>query len=91
LSANPLFAQKSSNKEDGQAYSDSRTATGTSIFDAKVSKTATKNSRLKRSKKSSTLKKQPYKRSKIKSSRKKGRSDCDCPGSNKAKRKKKRA
>jgi hypothetical protein len=91
FSLNPLFAQKSSKKDDSQVLSDSRASSGTSIFEAREGRSSKKNTRVQRSKNTKTYQKQAYKRNKSKSSRKKGNSDCDCPGSKKAQRKKRRA
>jgi hypothetical protein len=91
FSINPLFAQKSGKKDDGQALSDSRASSGTSIFEAKESRPSKKSTRFKRSKHTKSYQKQAYKRNKSKFSHKKGSSDCDCPGSKKANRKKRRA
>lgn len=91
FSIHPLFAQKNAKKDDSQAYSDSRTSSSNSIFEVKEGKSTKKSSQFKRNKRTKSLKKTAYKRNKIKSSRKKGSSDCDCPGSKKAQRKKRRA
>jgi len=91
FSASPLLAQKSNKQADGQAYSDSRASSGTSIFEVNEGRSTKKSASVKRNKTTKSLKKQAYKRKKLKSSGKKGRSDCDCPGSKKTRKKKRRA
>jgi hypothetical protein len=73
----PLFAQTG-----GQASSNSRSSGTTSIFGAKEERSSKKRSHIKRSKKGFSS------RSGLFSKKKK--SDCDCPGSPKAQRKKRR-
>jgi len=73
----PLFAQTG-----GQASTSSRSAGSTSIFSSTDGKAAKKRAKVKRSKKGYSNKSGLFS--------KKKKSDCDCPGSPKAQRKKKR-
>jgi hypothetical protein len=73
----PLFAQTG-----GQASTSSRSASGSSIFAPNEGKAAKKRSKVKRSKKGYSSKSGLFS--------KKKKSDCDCPGSPKAQRKKRR-
>lgn len=73
----PLFAQTGS-----QASTSSRSAGSGSIFSAKEGKAVKKRNKVKRSKKGYNTKSGLFS--------KKSKSDCDCPGSPKAQRKKRR-
>jgi hypothetical protein len=73
----PLFAQTG-----GQASATSRSSGGTSIFAPKNGKADKKRNKVKRSRKGYSSKSGLFS--------KKSKSDCDCPGSPKAQRKKRR-
>ena len=71
----PALAQK-----NAQAYSGSRSSSNTSIFTSKEDKSPKKRNKIKRSKKGYSAKAGIFGKKK----------DCDCPGSPKAQRKKRR-
>jgi hypothetical protein len=77
LLGTPLFAQTG-----GQASTSSRSSGSTSIFTPKEGKSSNKHNKVKRSRKGYSSKSGLFS--------KKSKSDCDCPGSPKAQRKKKR-
>jgi hypothetical protein len=73
----PLFAQTG-----GQASTSSRSSGSSSVFTSKEGKAAKKRNKVKRTKKGYNSKSGLFS--------KKSKSDCDCPGSPKAQRKKRR-
>jgi hypothetical protein len=77
LLGTPLFAQTG-----GQASTSSRSSGSASVFSSKEGKSSKKRSKVKSSRKGYSSKSGLFS--------KKSKSDCDCPGSPKAQRKKKR-
>jgi hypothetical protein len=89
LVAAPAFSQKSDKKETASARSDSRSYTNASAYEGGSGKSVQKNRRSS-TQSAGELKKQAYKRNK-QAYRKKSKGDCDCPGSKKGQRIRRRA